>query len=114
MSRVVNWSWIEFLVGTTGSGILTAASLSFSGGGLGPAFQQASLGVDDGEFIQFSGFDVSYDVVSLNNPGGNFTTTVDFVINWNAEAIAAVPIPAALWLFGSALLGLVGIQRRKA
>jgi hypothetical protein len=26
---------------------------------------------------------------------------------------AAVPIPAAVWLFGSGLLGLVGIARRK-
>jgi len=29
-------------------------------------------------------------------------------------AITNVPLPAAAWLFGSALLGLVGIQRRKA
>ena len=27
--------------------------------------------------------------------------------------IAAVPIPAAVWLFGSGLLGLIGIARRK-
>lgn len=27
--------------------------------------------------------------------------------------VTAVPVPAAFWLFGSALLGLVGIQRRK-
>ncbi|MDX2486567.1 MAG: VPLPA-CTERM sorting domain-containing protein [Gammaproteobacteria bacterium] len=28
-------------------------------------------------------------------------------------AVAAVPVPAAVWLFGSGLLGLVGIARRK-
>jgi hypothetical protein len=28
-------------------------------------------------------------------------------------AIAAVPIPAAVWLFGSGLIGLVGVARRK-
>jgi len=28
-------------------------------------------------------------------------------------SIAAVPIPAAVWLFGSGLLGLVGMARRK-
>ena len=27
--------------------------------------------------------------------------------------IAAVPVPAAVWLFGSGLLGLIGIARRK-
>ena len=27
--------------------------------------------------------------------------------------IAAVPVPAAVWLFGSGLLGLVGVARRK-
>jgi hypothetical protein len=29
------------------------------------------------------------------------------------EAVAAVPVPAAAWLFGSALLGLVGVGRRR-
>jgi len=28
-------------------------------------------------------------------------------------AINAVPVPAAVWLFGSGLLGLIGIARRK-
>jgi hypothetical protein len=28
--------------------------------------------------------------------------------------LAAVPVPAAVWLFGSGLLGLIGIARRKA
>jgi len=29
------------------------------------------------------------------------------------DAVSAVPIPAAVWLFGSGLLGLIGIARRK-
>ncbi len=29
------------------------------------------------------------------------------------ESIGAVPVPAAVWLFGSGLLGLVGVARRK-
>jgi len=31
----------------------------------------------------------------------------------SAIAVSAVPVPAAIWLFGSGLLGLVGIARRK-
>ena len=30
------------------------------------------------------------------------------------EAVEPVPIPAAIWLFGSGLLGLIGVARRKA
>lgn len=32
---------------------------------------------------------------------------------FNALQLAAVPIPAAIWLFGSGLLGLIGIASRK-
>jgi hypothetical protein len=30
------------------------------------------------------------------------------------QKIAAVPVPGAVWLFGSALLGFLGVSRRKA
>jgi len=43
--------------------------------------------------------------------GGNvrgFTLTV------GAAEVSQVPVPAAIWLFGSGLVGLVGIQRRKS
>ena len=36
----------------------------------------------------------------------NFNANFDF-------KVAAVPVPAAVWLFGSGLLGLVGVARRK-
>ena len=29
------------------------------------------------------------------------------------DTVAVVPIPAAVWLFGSGLLGLIGLARRK-
>lgn len=40
------------------------------------------------------------------------------IVDWNstitiAYTYAAVPIPAAVWLFGSGLIGLVGVARRK-
>lgn len=33
--------------------------------------------------------------------------------NWTQAATNPVPIPASVWLFGSGLLGLIGISRRK-
>jgi hypothetical protein len=32
----------------------------------------------------------------------------------HVDAYGVVPVPAAVWLFGSGLLGLVGIARRKS
>jgi hypothetical protein len=41
------------------------------------------------------------------------TTLFDTTV-WTLEGVATpVPVPAAVWLFGSGLLGLVGIARRK-
>ncbi len=41
--------------------------------------------------------------------GANFDIT-----SLTVQSIQAVPVPAAVWLFGSGLLGLVGVARRKA
>ena len=38
----------------------------------------------------------------------------DFFYSWTVHAGNVVPVPAAVWLFGSGLLGLVGIARWKA
>jgi hypothetical protein len=46
-------------------------------------------------------------------PGGPFQ---GFSFNFNANLTATpdpIPIPAAVWLFGSGLLGLVGVARRR-
>ncbi len=32
---------------------------------------------------------------------------------WTSYTVSAVPVPAAVWLFGSGLLGLVGVARRR-
>ncbi len=36
-------------------------------------------------------------------------------LNWTPSPVSAVPVPAAVWLFGTALVGLIGFgKRRKA
>ena len=40
--------------------------------------------------------------------------TKDFSANMNTSANTYVPVPAAVWLFGSGLLGLLGFARRRA
>ena len=61
--------------------------------------------------------DTVYDLVSVDGDGDGTPgidmidgTFIDFSANFNLQA---VPIPPALWLFSSGLLGLVGMARRK-
>ena len=44
--------------------------------------------------------------------GGNVITTND--LRFRVTPLSAVPVPAAVWLFGTALIGLVGFGKRKA
>jgi hypothetical protein len=46
------------------------------------------------------------------NPTCRFDAIIDNVTI--DTAVSAVPVPAAVWLFGSGLLGLVGVARRKS
>ncbi len=57
--------------------------------------------------INLDSFDLSVEVtieLGLAQSGADFAL---------AGALTAVPVPAAVWLFGSGLLGLVGVARRK-
>jgi hypothetical protein len=58
-----------------------------------------AIGVDPATPFEFFG-------ITIEAANGNVTST-DFVNT-------AVPVPAAVWLFGSGLLGLVGVARRRA
>jgi len=35
------------------------------------------------------------------------------VVDYGSAEVSAIPVPAAVWLFGSGLLGLVGVARRR-
>ena len=44
--------------------------------------------------------------------GADLTTSLETTALDNVQ-VGAVPIPAAVWLFGSGLIGLIGLARRK-
>jgi hypothetical protein len=88
--------------------------------GLDILINGTSLGyTNSSEFLTFSPFSISSGFVEGNN-------TLDFIVN-NAEGTgenptalrveltgeaSPVPVPAAVWLFGSGLLGLLGIRKK--
>jgi len=51
------------------------------------------------------------DTYSLNPTTNQLESQAGSVIS-SSMAISSVPVPAAIWLFGSGLIGLVGIRRR--
>lgn len=74
-----------------------------------------SLSGFDGSAL-VDGFDGGYFNVS-DDFGSALQGTIDFGWTYEgmvADRLAPVPLPAAAWLFGSALFGLIGLQRRKA
>ena len=72
----------------------------------GDPFFTAGLGAcSNGQFCDVSGVD------PFNNRTNEWAFDVLNVVD--AVAPPAVPVPAAVWLFGSGLLGLVGMARRR-
>ncbi len=55
-----------------------------------------------------------YSSGTWDNTTGQKFMTKDFSASMNTSADTYVPVPAAVWLFGSGLLGLLGFARRRA
>jgi hypothetical protein len=65
-----------------------------------------NMSLTGGRYYGFQ--DIVFDEIrlSINHPSKSFTLD-------NLEYVSAIPVPAALWLFGSGLLGLIGLARRQ-
>ena len=107
-----------------GSNIVSAFEVDTSVGGL-PSLNK---GVDVGNTFFFLGGPITQNspvYTASNSFTGDLaydlmTVKIDFSLSANSTVglsgfvqQVAVPIPAAVWLFGSGLLGLVGMARRK-
>lgn len=66
--------------------------------------------------VNFDSFDLTFTGSNTSNTEKYKGTYVTYNIagHWDANTYAVVPVPAAAWLFGSGLIGLVGLARRKA
>ena len=94
----------------------TFDSWSFQNNGFASVFQGSGLdvkhidlltrlNVDINTQFEFFGFSMGFDF----SQDGTATAISTDVIN-----TSVVPVPAAVWLFGSGLIGLVGVARRRA
>ncbi len=123
----------------SGTGLSNAANMFFNislTNGGGEVFSWSRGGVDDGidgvkgtvGGTEYSDpFTLNYGITGntifdpvagffsaeINNlPGGSYTLNIKMENQVNGAAV--VPVPAAVWLFGSGLLGLIGVARKKA
>lgn len=87
---------IDELIGQTGVSAADAIA-AYDGSGGGTGFDLDESGYDWIQYIKVEGTD--------DFSGGEIDAFTD---------VAAVPVPAAVWLLGSGLLGLVGIRRKRA
>jgi len=110
--------------GSLGVSAVTQAILfnEWSGGGATPQFFDFGLNADENVWTSYSwntvaGPDVSGGVTLALKTGcgavdGCFSDVYFDNVSFTAD-VSAVPVPAAAWLFGSGLIGLVGMARRK-
>lgn len=77
----------------------------------GSGFNNSLTGLTGGMKMSFAAIDLPTDTVSMSTFAG--TWSVDAAAGTLNYTVSAVPVPAAVWLLGSGLLGLVGISRRK-
>ena len=105
-------------------GVLTFSSLDFGGDFNGTFFELAPdiLAPGTGTFgsgystevTDLGGGDYGVVVRYVGTITGTGTSFDNFQSNWRLEGVmSTVPVPAAVWLFGSGLIGLAGIARRR-
>lgn len=80
-----------------------------AGGGAGNLFStdREYFSVKKGEFIWY--FQNTKGPINVSVSGAEYSHWTEY-----GDAVAEVPVPAAAWLFGSGLIALAGLKRRKS
>ena len=107
--------------GTANINLFHSIDVTFDASDIGSMFDvYASLNTYAGD-IRRKKLDADFDFASIVTEIDPRAAYADFsntaVFSFTGQGViapAAVPVPAAVWLFGSALLGLIGIQRKKS
>jgi hypothetical protein len=96
-----------------GLGTVNVRSVQFLSTGPGsPYVLPADLTAGD---LPYPFYGKASDQTSSTSPFSYSPAMVDEVYAvWTPAAVSAVPLPAAAWLFGSALLGLIGWKRKSS
>ena len=86
---------------------------------LGGGLFDASLG-DSFDILSAEAFVGEFDLLSLAVLGEGLNWKMDYLFDEigttdiaRLTVVSSVPVPAAVWLFGSGLIGLIGVARRK-
>ena len=102
----------------------------FNGDGAGvtgikmESWSSATTGINDTGDVHFTQSDSNWNTIVYNYTFDAAATHFKAVLvgtnagevgfdNFQIDAVATVPVPAAAWLFGSALAGLVAVRRKK-
>ncbi|MFA5982606.1 MAG: hypothetical protein WC782_01195 [Methylococcaceae bacterium] len=88
-----------------GNPIQSLTALNTNGSGAVAVIQQTNLAT--GTYaLQISG-------IATGQFGGTYVSVLNLSPSFAPVSTSAVPVPAALWLMGSALLGIVSVSKRK-
>jgi hypothetical protein len=90
----------------------TSTFSAFLDGTLQETLFMAATSADSqtGRFYGFTKILFDKITVSANTGAGNYNLDN---LQFNAAPLSPVPVPAAVWLFGTALIGLVGFSKRR-
>lgn len=82
-------------------------TINFTSGG---TYTNSFSGISGMTFFGFQSDLADISSVVIDGNGSSFNFAID---NHSFGGVSAVPVPAAVWLFGSGLIGLIGFARRK-